>query len=143
MYKLLAPPALFAMLLFAVVNATPLLAEKKLPNLEGGQSYADVLKKWGAPLSKDEFETARKEIWWYEDAKVEFREGVVRSWKIGIKDKIDLAAAQRAKSAEALTQTQNDSVDVEGLLSEIMQEPGDASEVKMPGALPAPVEMQQ
>ena len=46
-------------------------------------SHADVIRLWGSPSEKQEFESRRKEIWVFGDSSVVFLNGRVTSWSSG------------------------------------------------------------
>lgn len=50
------------------------------PDLEKGMSNAEVLKLWGAPDSKIEYETKRVDKWNYGQDYVLFKSGKVTAW---------------------------------------------------------------
>jgi hypothetical protein len=93
-----------------------------------GMSYRDVLRLWGGPVEKQEFEAKREDLWLYSSKKVRFKEGKV----ISIMDLTEAAVpaptpvetAAKAKSAEARAangpKDPNAAV-IQDILSEIMK----------------------
>ena len=57
------------------------IAEKKLPPLQTGMTYSEVVGAWGAPEDRDEREIKRQNVWYYKSAQVVFEEGRVQAWE--------------------------------------------------------------
>lgn len=49
--------------------------------LEQGLSATEVLKRWGAPVEREERETKRQELWRYVNSEVLLENGKVLSWR--------------------------------------------------------------
>lgn len=60
----------------------PLSASAQSSHLEltNGMTFAQVLKAWGPPLNKQEFEVKREDLWAYSKYQVVFKNGKLSSW---------------------------------------------------------------
>ena len=55
-------------------------ARRNYPQLEYDMNYREVIKSWGAPTTKQEYETSRIEKWLFGSHFVTFKNGKVVSW---------------------------------------------------------------
>ncbi len=73
------PKFLALMLIFScafnVKTARAASGELVLSELVNGMTIHTVLKTWGAPVSREEQESKRKDIWYYSNARLEFTDG--------------------------------------------------------------------
>lgn len=127
--------------LIAAIIPAMLWADSGLrPKLANSMSYYEVLKAWGPPLEKHEHEAKREDIWMYGDSKVIFSNGKVVAWMHlnNTQQPIREAASNdEAKTIEGFGSAIDDSSDfhadngneeqVEQILRDIMQDPGDAA----------------
>jgi len=144
-FALLLIAALTCGLGFRGLAVRELYAERRLPMLELGMTHAELIKLWGAPEEKIEYETKREELWNYSVGAVRFRAGKVVWWKQGQQvydaahrhttgDERDLIAAAADKQGTG-TGTGED-VEVEEILNEIMKEvPAKGSSAAKPKAV--------
>lgn len=78
--------ALFANLLQPLTAAAgsvlllilPVFAEQDPSELSEGMTRNEVLKLWGPPVEKLEYEAKREDLWVYKETEVRFREGKVK-----------------------------------------------------------------
>lgn len=122
------------------------VAEGKIPSLDRGMGYLDVIKAWGPPTEKQQFETKRRDIWYFPYGKVSFFEGRVKDWALSApsRGKVTTAALNTNRSGSR-GMTGSDSLDsdpalVEEILEEIMREAPSADDKPgAPGVPPPPI----
>ncbi|MCB0338773.1 MAG: hypothetical protein KDD53_04170 [Bdellovibrionales bacterium] len=73
---------LFLLVLFSFAAAviSEAIADDFSHSLRKSMTQYDVLKMWGAPIEKEEFESKRQSAWVYQDTKIIFQEGRVAAW---------------------------------------------------------------
>ena len=94
-----------------------------------GMDYQQVLKVWGAPLEKQEYESKREDLWLYHRKEIRFKEGRVMEIKQGPAMKLNPQAvfageALKREVASTKAKTEGDERDVrvmEEILTEIMK----------------------
>lgn len=126
--------------LLAALTAAPAIAaaESAPPPLETGQSYADVLSRWGAPAEKIEMETRRRDIWRYPAGQAVFQNGKVVSWTLQRRVPTVAEAPARQSSVQAAAKKKRTSAtDNPNLLDEILNElPSEGPVPSGPGGAP-------
>lgn len=115
-------------LILAIASLSAYAAEPldSLPEgtLQKGMTYHQVLKRWGSPEARFEYETARKERWKYPDAEVVFLEGKVMSWKASDRSSRHWHhRVEHPNPQPPTTPPKEQQNDIEAILSEIMQGP--------------------
>jgi hypothetical protein len=126
------------------VQSLECLAGDKHPNLTNGQHYQEVIKLWGAPLEREERESARSDVWHYPFGKVRFHEGRVVKWSLNNKPAVPTEVQDSFRQPEAAarkssaTDVDEDPLLVEEILEEIMKEAPQGEDKAPPGNLPPP-----
>ena len=101
----------------------PISAQSKKGPLNEGMNYQEVLKAWGAPNGKMEFETKREERWQYDSASATFVEGKLKSWVLESENSsATVLANDESSSAVIEAPTEASDVAVEDILNEIMSD---------------------
>jgi hypothetical protein len=116
------PVLIFALGLLAA--PTPgLCAELPLTDLRAGADEGAVLKDYGPPIEKSEFESKRQELWRYARGSVLFHEGRVISVIVAEAGPLPVQPPPAERSASSLGQNR---VPVEEILGEIARQAGGA-----------------
>jgi hypothetical protein len=134
--------AIFAAVLGGLETDKAVAAEKR-PALKAGQPYQEVLKLWGAPVEREERESARLDVWHYPFGKVRFHEGRVVKWTFNnlspaqVEMEDSFRQPEPARRADSKT-ADEDPLLVEEILEEIMKEAPQGEDKAPPGSLPPP-----
>lgn len=90
--------------------------------LESGMRAGEVIRSWGPPREKIEYETRRAEYWRYADGGVLFSQGKVVKWnRDGVVPAEKVAADKAAALAQASAKADKESPAVEEILSELLE----------------------
>lgn len=121
--------SLIALIIIFEFNLVESLHSEPRPlPLAPGMKPNEVIKLWGSPEEKEDYEVKRQEIWQYKRGKVIFIEGKLSKWNHEVFEAENAAAIQLTPAAGAIVSpspdkgTKNPTV-VEEILSEIMKEP--------------------
>lgn len=94
---------IFFISLFLICDASR-AAEGDVPPLMKNWGYSEVIGEFGPPLSRDSKEIKREDVWFYEKARIVFKEGKVSKYFNLAPIDTMTPAARKKKNREPMTQ---------------------------------------
>lgn len=140
--------ASFSLAALVQLSANFAQSEERLPELKTGMTYLEVIKLWGSPVEKIEYEIKRKDVWVYKRNKLVFVNGHLAAIQdVAGKNTLTQAALIEEKKEvkniplQPAGSTKPDQDVVDDILSEIMKDPSNSdgdpkSSNAGPGAAP-------